>query len=126
MTKYKISYEDTVIEFATEQAAIDYKEANNLSEEIESFIEEIVEVVEVPRTVTPRQMRVALVMTGITVESIESLIDGLEEPTRSVTRITWEYSTAFERDNPVLNAMAPLLGLNSDQVDELFVLASTI
>jgi len=78
------------------------------------------------RAVTPRQMRIALIMSGISIESIESLINGLDEPTRTVTKVTWEYSTLFERDNPVLNAMAPLLGLNGDQVDELFVLASTI
>jgi hypothetical protein len=78
------------------------------------------------KSVTPRQMRVALVMSGISIESIDSMIAALDEPTKSITKITWEYSTMFERDNPVLNAMAPLLGLTPTQVDDLFTLAATL
>ena len=78
------------------------------------------------KSVTPRQMRIALVSSGISIETIEGMIDALEEPDKSVTKITWEYSTSFEIDNPVLNGMAPLLGLTSTDVDNLFLLASTL
>lgn len=76
--------------------------------------------------VTPRQMRIALVMSGISLSTIESVIDSLPEPDKSVTRITWEYSVEFQRNNPLLNAMAPALGLSQTQVDDLFALASTL
>ena len=78
------------------------------------------------KSVTPRQMRIALVSSGVAIETIEGMIDALEEPAKSVTKITWEYSTLFERDNATLNAMAPLLGLTSTDVDNLFLLASTL
>lgn len=77
-------------------------------------------------SVTPRQMRIALVLSGISISSIESIIDSLPEPDKSITKITWEYSTAFERTNPVLNAMAPMIGMTSSQLDSLFNLAATL
>lgn len=126
MIKYRLVLSNQTIEFASEEAALDYKAQNNLTEEIESFEYNVPVIVNVPSSVTPRQMRVALVVSGISLESIEAMINGLEEPTKSITRITWEYSTAFERDNPILNAMAPLLGLDQSGVDQLFILAETL
>ncbi len=78
------------------------------------------------QAVTPRQMRIALVMSGISLSTIEALIDNLPEPTKTVTKVTWEYSVEFQRNNPLLNTMAPILGLNKEQVDSLFRLASTL
>lgn len=77
-------------------------------------------------SVSPRQMRIALVLSGIQISTIESMIDALPEPDKTVTRITWEYSVEFQRNNPLLNAMAPALGLTSQQIDELFQLALTL
>jgi hypothetical protein len=54
------------------------------------------------------------------------MIDSLPEPDRSITRITWEYSIEFQRNNPLLNAMATALGFTQQQIDELFQLASTL
>jgi hypothetical protein len=76
--------------------------------------------------VTPRQMRIALVMSGISLTTIDSMIDALPEPNKSVARITWEYSVEFQRNNPLLVSMAPALGLTSTQVDQLFALAATL
>lgn len=78
------------------------------------------------QAVTPRQMRIALIMAGINLSVIESMIEALPEPDKSITRITWEYSVEFQRNNPLLNAMAPALGLTQEQVDNLFQLASTL
>lgn len=78
------------------------------------------------QAVTPRQMRIALVMSGISLDTIESVINSLPEPTKTVTRVTWEYSVEFQRNNPLLNTMAPILGLSKQQVDNLFALASTL
>jgi hypothetical protein len=77
-------------------------------------------------SVTPRQMRIALVESGISLSTIESMIDSLPEPSQSITRITWEYSVEFQRNNPLLNSMAPALGLSTEQVDQLFQLALTL
>lgn len=76
--------------------------------------------------VTPRQMRIALVMSGISLSTIDAMIDSLPEPNKSVAKITWEYSVEFQRNNPLLTLMAPTLGLTSEQVDQLFILAATL
>jgi hypothetical protein len=84
------------------------------------------EIVRAVQAVSPRQMRIALVMSGISLETIEAVINSLPEPTKTVTRVTWEYSVEFQRNNPLLNTMAPILGLSKQQVDDLFTLASTL
>lgn len=76
--------------------------------------------------VSPRQMRIALVMSGISLDIVESAINSLPEPNRTVAKITWEYSIEFQRNNPLLVAVAPALGLTSKQVDDLFTLASKL
>lgn len=76
--------------------------------------------------VTPRQMRIALVMSGISLSTIDVMIDTLPEPNKSVAKITWEYSVEFQRNNAILTSMAPALGLTSEQVDQLFALAATL
>lgn len=78
------------------------------------------------QSVTPRQMRVALVMSGVNLDIIESVINSLPEPNKTITRVTWEYSVEFQRNNPLLIAMAPVLGLTPKQIDDLFILANKL
>ena len=78
------------------------------------------------RSVTPRQMRIALVMSGISISNIEAVINSLPEPDQSVVRITWEYSVEFQRNNPLIASMGPALGLTTAQIEQLFILAATL
>jgi hypothetical protein len=126
MIKYRITHDNQMIEFATREEAESYLQNNSITSEIET-VEEVVQAqAAVPQTVTPRQIRIALVMSGISISTIEAMIDSLPEPDRSITRITWEYSVEFQRNNPLLNAIAPIFGFTQQQIDELFQLASTL
>lgn len=80
----------------------------------------------VPSSVSPRQIRIALIMTGFSLDLIENTINSLPEPDKSIVRVTWEYSVEFQRNNAVLLSMAPVLGLSDSQIDDLFRLASTL
>lgn len=80
----------------------------------------------VPVSVSPRQFRTALVLSGISLSSIEAIIDSLPSPNKEIALIAWEYSVEFQRDNPLINQFAPLLGLSSKQIDDIFILASTL
>lgn len=80
----------------------------------------------VPFGVTPRQIRLALLGAGISVQTIEDTINSLPEPNRTAAMITWEYSVEFQRSNPLIQSMAPMLGLTSEQIDQLFTIASTL
>lgn len=77
---------------------------------------------EVPPSVTPLQMRKALRHVGLK-PSVDAYIASLGD---SEAVEEWEYALAIERGNPVLDNAATLLGMTSDQVDDLFRLAATL
>lgn len=80
----------------------------------------------VPVSVTPRQIRLALLASGISLSTIDAAINSMPEPTKSIAKVTWDYSTLVFRSNPLIVTMAPALGLTSEQIDQLFILASTL
>jgi len=100
------------------------QEVNELQSTVESHVPETVQ--NIPLTVTPRQIRIALTLSGISLESIETLISTLPEPDKTISKITWEYSTEIQRHNPLIINLSPLLGLTKQDLDNLFLLASTV
>lgn len=72
-------------------------------------------------TVSPRQIRLALNHLNMR-DAVESFVSTANRDIRDV----WEFSVEIRRDDPVLNQLYPALGLTSDQVDQLFMLASTL
>lgn len=78
------------------------------------------------KDVTPRQIRQALILSGITLDQIDQAIDSLEEPTRSLARVEWEYSIAFQRHRPLVSQVAAMLGWNDDQLNALWDLAASL
>lgn len=80
---------------------------------------------QVPQTVTNAQFRLALIESGQSISNINAFINSKEEDVRDVLNSLWEYANHFERQNPQLIAMAELLGLTSEQLDKLFILANT-
>lgn len=79
----------------------------------------------VPQAVTMRQARLALLQIG-KLGDVDTAIDGLPEPDRSAARIEWEYSQEVQRDKEFVQMLAPALGLDEEDLDDLFVLASTL
>lgn len=80
----------------------------------------------VPLSVTPRQIRTALVLNGVNLSNIDNIINSLPEPDRSIAKIAWEYSVEVERYNPLLVQLAPAMGLTPEQLDQIFILAATL
>lgn len=80
---------------------------------------------QVPQIVTNAQFRLALIESGQSISAINAFINSKEEPLRDVLNSLWEYANHFERQNTQLIAMAELLGLTSEQLDDLFILANT-
>lgn len=75
---------------------------------------------------TPRQIRQALILSGVTMQQIEDALNALSEPSKTMARIEWEYSISFQRNRPFVNAVAAILGWTSGQVDALWALAVTL
>lgn len=76
--------------------------------------------------VTPRQMRQALILSGISLANIDATIATLPDPIKSLAQVEWEYSIAFERNRPLVAEVGAMLGWTSNQLDALWALALTL
>jgi hypothetical protein len=79
----------------------------------------------IPQSVTMRQARLALLSYGL-LDDVEAVIITMNEPQRSQTQIEWEYAQTVERDNALVAALGPALGLDDPAIDSLFTLAATL
>jgi hypothetical protein len=79
-----------------------------------------------PLIITPRQIRVALILSNISLDTVDAAIQNLEEPDRSIAKASWEYSTEIDRDDPFINEVGALMGLTKEQIDNLFILGATV
>ena len=79
----------------------------------------------VPRAVTMRQARLALLGAG-KLAAVDAAINGMSEPTKSAARIEWEYSGEVQRHNGFVAALGPALGLTEAQIDALFTAAAKL
>jgi len=79
----------------------------------------------VPQVVTMRQARLALLSIGL-LDQVETAIDALDEPARTIAKIEWDYSSEVHRDKPFVNILGSTLGLDSEAIDDLFAAAALI
>lgn len=90
-----------------------------------SEINQVIVTPKVPEEVTMRQARLVLLQTG-KLDLIESAIATMAGVQGQAARIEWEYSNTLKRNQPLVISMGSLLGLNTLQIDNLFILASTL
>lgn len=70
---------------------------------------------------TARQLRLGLVMNGISLASVEATIAAIPDETdRQVATIEWEYASQFERDHSLIEQVGIALGLTSEQIDTMW------
>ena len=79
----------------------------------------------VPYVVTMRQARLALLSWGL-LDDINQCINVRPSPQKEEALIEWEYSQEVQRHNGFVGILAPSLGLNEEQLDQLFILASSL
>lgn len=77
--------------------------------------------VPVPSVVTMRQARLAL-LAADKLDAVDAAVAAQDR----ATRITWEYAQEVRRDNELLAALAPTLGLDDVALDALFVQAAAL
>jgi hypothetical protein len=73
----------------------------------------------VPEAVTARQARLALLGAGL-LSTVEQALSGMAGLQGDAARIEWEYALEIRRDSPLIGAIAPMLNLTTQQVDDLF------
>ncbi len=77
-------------------------------------------VAPVPQQVTRRQAKQALLLAGL-LSNVQPAIDAIPDATqRALAQLEWDESLNFERHRPILIALAGALGLDSDDLDDLF------
>lgn len=83
--------------------------------------------------VTNQQLRTALVLLSfqqnkpnLHPDAIKAFIETLPEPNRSLAIQQWEYSNEMLRNNPLVNSMAPALGLTQADLDGVWIYAKTL
>jgi hypothetical protein len=79
-----------------------------------------------PTSVTPRQIRQALVLNGVSLSSIDSALAALPDPIKTLAQIEWEYSTIVYRNNPLVDQVGQLLSWTTNQIDALFIFAESL
>lgn len=72
------------------------------------------------KSVTPRQIRLALNAMQLR-DAIEAAVAASSQDVKD----SWEFSTEFERSNPLIDQMAGTLNIAPASVDALFALAAT-
>jgi hypothetical protein len=75
----------------------------------------------VPQTVTPRQARLALLAAGL-LDQVQAAVDAAG----GATKITWEYATVIDRNDPMITGIGQALGLTPAQIDNLFANAISL
>jgi len=83
--------------------------------------EEIASMIIVPNSISQMKLRKQLILSGISIASVDALIQSLPQPNRDLIYTMWEYAVVFDRSNPELNAMAQMLNITKQQLDEIFI-----
>lgn len=76
--------------------------------------------------ITPKQLRQALILSGVSLQSIVDQLHLLSEPYQSLALVAWEYAIQFDRRDPLLLEMSVQLGLSTAEIDQLWGLALTL
>ena len=77
-------------------------------------------------SVAMRQARLALLGAGL-LGQVSSAIAAIPDATqRAAAEIEWEYATEVLRDSPWVLQLSNALGLDDDQLDKLFTIASAL
>ena len=75
----------------------------------------------IPSSLNPRQFRQALTAAGLRA-TVETAIQSADQNTKD----WYGYATSFEREHPILLAMATKLGKKQTDIDNLFILGATL
>lgn len=79
----------------------------------------------VPRSVTMRQARMALLKAG-KLDAVNAAIAAIPGEAGQAARIEWEFSSTVERNRDFVSQIAVGINMTDKQLDDLFILAATL
>ncbi len=92
-----------------------------LTEQEQQAYEADLAYVHVPKTVSMRQARLALLQSGLLAQVDQAIQQGGD-----ADKIAWEYATEVRRDDPLVQNLSAALSLTEAQLDALFTLAASL
>lgn len=124
--KYRIVSGQNTYDFNTLKAANEWKQRNNSNLPVnEVDVPAPVVEAQIPQQVTTWQLRAAITLAGLKPQ-VETALNQLPEPNKTVGLTAWEYSNTILRYSPTILALQQLVGLTKEQVDNLFIQAEHI
>lgn len=75
--------------------------------------------------ISMRQARLALLGVGA-LGAVNAAINAMPSPQKEAALIWWEYSSVVRRDAPLVQSLAPALGLDDAALDALFTAAAKL
>lgn len=126
LPKPSYNYETQTLEYRS------YPDLNNFKWVEESYVrdltsQEIEQRKPTLPSVTPRQLRLAIIKNGISLSQIDNLIEAIpDEKVKEAVKIEWEYAIEFERNHEFIDQFGKALGLTNEQIDDIFKLAYTL
>jgi hypothetical protein len=81
----------------------------------------VTEINGVPLVISTLQGKLLLVQMGL-LDMLEDMINQAGQP----EKIYWEYATTWERASPILNRLAPMIGMSQEDLDQFFINASKL
>jgi hypothetical protein len=80
----------------------------------------------VPQSITMRQARLVLLSEGL-LELVDAYLESIPNPVeKAAAKITWEYSTEVQRNNPLVLMLAQHFNLTKEYVDQMFIQGSQL
>lgn len=81
---------------------------------------------DVPQSLRLDQIRLAVIQFWVSLSDIDNMIENMKEPDRSMIYTLRHYAPSIKRDDDRLIAFGWALWLNNDQIDQLFIIWSTL
>jgi len=75
----------------------------------------------VPHTISTLQGKLQLIKMGL-LDTLEAMINEAGQP----EKVYWEYSATWERSSPILNRLAPMIGMSATDLDLFFIEAAKL
>lgn len=77
-------------------------------------------LVVVPQSITMRQARLALLSAGL-LTSVNATVANMTGAAGQAAQITWEFSSVVNRNDALVLALGPAMGMTGAQMDALFI-----
>lgn len=88
------------------------------------------EIADYKKTLVPQEVqlwRIRTILKSMLFEdSIETVLNNLEEPNKTAALCIWNYGTSVERNSQTVALLQTALEITSEQVDDIFIKANNI